>query len=100
MIDSNGDAVSLTSSINNWFGAKYAGNRTGLIYNNVMNDFSTPGVTNSYGLASTKANLIVPGKRPASSMSPFIVVDRQDRVRLVMGGSGGARIISSSAQVS
>lgn len=81
------------------FGAKYAGTKTGIIYNNVMNDFSIPGYSNSYGLKASKSNRIAPMKRPVSSMSPIIIVDNQNRVRLVLGASGGSRIISAIVQV-
>lgn len=64
-----------------------------------MDDFSTPGLANSYGYAPSEANYIVPGKRPLSSMSPIIIVDNDDRVRLVLGASGGSKIISAVAQV-
>ncbi len=84
------------------FGAKYAGGATGIIYNNNMDDFSTPGQANAYGFAPSEANWIRAGKRPLSSMSPVIVVDRSrdSEVRLVLGASGGSKIISSLAQVS
>lgn len=64
-----------------------------------MNDFSTPGFSNLYGLPPTKANTIAPGKRPSSSMAPIIFVDQHNQVRLVVGASGGSRIISAIAQV-
>lgn len=85
--------------MNKRFGAKYAGTKTGIIYNNVMNDFSIPGFSNSYGLKASKSNRIAPMKRPVSSMSPIIIVDRQNRVRLALGASGGSRIISAVLQV-
>lgn len=95
----NGDAVSLTSSVNNYFGAKYAGKNTGIIYNDIMDDFSTPGLTNSFGFAATEANSIQPGKRPMSSMSPIVIVNNDNNVVLVLGASGGSKIISSVSQV-
>lgn len=64
-----------------------------------MNDFSIPGYSNSYGLKASKSNRIAPMKRPVSSMSPIIIVDRQNRVRLALGASGGSRIISAVLQV-
>lgn len=100
---SEGDAVSLTSSVNGYFGAHYAGSRTGLIYNNQMDDFSVPGVDNMFGFAPSPSNFVKPGKRPMSSMSPVIITDKDENgdggVRLVLGASGGSKIISSVAQV-
>lgn len=81
------------------FGAKFAGKYTGIIYNNGMDDFSTPGQDNYFGFAPSEANFIEPGKRPISSMSPLIVVDDKNDVRLVLGASGGSKIMSSLAQV-
>ena len=64
-----------------------------------MDDFSTPKLVNAFGYKPSIANYIKPTKRPMSSMSPIIVVDRNNTVRLVVGASGGSRIISSTAQV-
>ncbi len=75
------------------FGAFFGGNTTGIIYNNEMDDFSTPGEANIYGLPPSPYNFIKPGKRPMSSMSPIIVVDENDDVRLVLGATGGNKII-------
>jgi gamma-glutamyltranspeptidase / glutathione hydrolase / leukotriene-C4 hydrolase len=62
-----------------------------------MDDFSTPGVTNIYGVPSSPANYIVPGKRPLSSMAPTIIVDKNGDAKLVIGGAGGSKITSSVA---
>lgn len=81
------------------FGAKYAGKYTGILYNDIMDDFSTPGLTNSFGFEPTEANFIRPGKRALSSMCPIIVVDKNNNVRLILGASGGSKIISAVSQV-
>ena len=81
------------------FGAKYAGEKTGIIYNNEMDDFSTPGTVNYFGVPASEPNYIKPGKRPMSSMTPIIVLDPNDNARLVLGASGGTKIITAVAQV-
>jgi gamma-glutamyltranspeptidase/glutathione hydrolase len=95
----DGDAVALTTTINTAFGAGILVPGTGVILNNEMDDFVlAPGATNVYGLGGGVPNLIRPGKRPQSSMSPTIVV-RDGRPELVIGASGGPFIISSTVQV-
>ncbi|XP_012943138.1 glutathione hydrolase 1 proenzyme, partial [Aplysia californica] len=81
----NGDAVSMTSTINLFFGSKIVGETTGITYNDDMDDFSTPGIVNAFGVAPSSFNFIKPGKRPMSSMSPSIILDDQGSVRLVIG---------------
>lgn len=80
------------------------GRRTGIIFNNEMDDFSKPGqpswTNDAWTAPSNENNWIVPGKRPLSSTSPSIVLDEQKNVRLVTGGSGGSKIISATAIVS
>jgi gamma-glutamyltranspeptidase/glutathione hydrolase len=95
----DGDAVALTTTINTAFGAGILVPGTGVILNNEMDDFVlAPGAANVYGLGGGAANLIGPGKRPQSSMSPTIVV-RDGRPELVVGASGGPFIISATLQV-
>ncbi|XP_053376161.1 glutathione hydrolase 1 proenzyme-like [Mercenaria mercenaria] len=92
-----GDAVSITSTINLHFGSKVVGTRTGIVFNNDMDDFSTPNTTNYFGVPASPANFIKPYKRPLSSMSPTIVLDKDGDVKLVTGATGGTRIITSTA---
>ena len=81
------------------FGSKCRGSRTGIIFNNEMDDFSTPGTNNSFGVPASPANYIAPGKMPMSSMTPTLVLDADNRVVLSTGGSGGTRITTASAWV-
>ncbi|KAH8041224.1 hypothetical protein HPB51_014372 [Rhipicephalus microplus] len=71
--------------------------KSGVLLNNQMDDFSRPGKPNVYGLAPSKANFIVPGKRPMSSMAPMVIVDDSGEVQLAMGGTGGSLITSGIA---
>jgi gamma-glutamyltranspeptidase/glutathione hydrolase len=95
--DSKGRAVALTMTINTPFGSGITVPGTGVILNNEMDDFATAtGTPNSYGLVDTRgANLVAPGKRPLSSMTPTIL-DRDGRLFMVTGSPGGPRIISTT----
>ncbi len=93
IIDTQGNMVSATMSINYPFGSCFTARGTGVLLNDEMDDFSArPGTPNVYGLVGAEANAIEPGKRPLSSMSPTIVETRQG-VALI-GTPGGSRIIT------
>ena len=94
------DAVSATSTLNFEFGSGIMLPSTHIILNDQMDDFSTPNTTNAYGIAPSKENFIEPQKRPQSSMSPIIITDENNNVRVAIGASGGPRIISAVAYVS
>lgn len=93
--DQFGNAVSVTYTLNDWFGARVTAAGTGVLLNNEMDDFTAKvGVPNLYGLVQGQANAIAPGKRPLSSMSPTIVT-RNGKPVMVLGTPGGSRIITS-----
>ncbi|WP_411709977.1 gamma-glutamyltransferase [Helicobacter salomonis] len=97
--DKWGNAVSITYTVNDYYGSAAAINGAGFLLNNEMDDFSIkPGVPNLYGLIGGDANAIEPGKRPLSSMSPTIVL-KHNKVFMVVGSPGGARIITTVLQV-
>jgi gamma-glutamyltranspeptidase / glutathione hydrolase len=100
VIDAEGNAVSLTTSVNEWFGACVTVPGTGLLLNDSMGDFdAAPGVPNAFGLVGSGVNGPAPGKRPLSSMAPTLVFDDQGRVELAVGSPGGSTIPSTVAQV-
>ncbi|XP_059483997.1 scoloptoxin SSD14 isoform X4 [Neocloeon triangulifer] len=99
VLASNGDAVSVTSSVNFYFGAGIASKSTGIILNSGIDDFSFPKFANAFGLPPSEANRIAPGKKSQSSMTPTIVTDENGDVRLVIGASGGSKILTATALV-
>ena len=99
IIDKNGNAVSVTYTLNFSYGSGYSVDGAGFLLNNEMDDFSSkPGSPNGYGLIGGEANKIVPAKRPLSSMTPMIV-KKDNKVVLVTGSPGGSRIITSVLQM-
>ncbi|MDP3937945.1 MAG: gamma-glutamyltransferase [Deltaproteobacteria bacterium] len=95
VIDREGNAVSVTQSLNLPFGSGIVAKGTGIVMNDEMDDFSAkPGVPNAYGLVGSEANAIAPGKRPLSSMSPTILT-REGKAALIVGSPGGPRIITA-----
>ncbi|XP_060862916.1 scoloptoxin SSD14-like [Metopolophium dirhodum] len=99
VIDSMGNVVISTSTINTYFGSGFMSPSTGLLLNNEMDDFSTPGVVNYYGIPSSPANYIEPGKRPMSSMCPTIITDKKKDFVLAAGAAGGSKITLATAYV-
>lgn len=95
VLDSKGNAVSVTYTLNGVFGAKVIADHTGFFLNNQMDDFTTKtGVANEFGLLQDDTNAIAAGKRPLSSMSPTIVL-KDGRILMITGSPGGPRIITS-----
>ena len=100
VVDSAGNAVSTTTTLNSLFGSgNYVGG-AGFFLNNEMDDFaSQPGSPNQFGLVQGEANAIAPGKRMLSAMAPSIVVDSTGKVLLVVGAAGGPTIITVTTQI-
>jgi gamma-glutamyltranspeptidase/glutathione hydrolase len=95
IVDKDGNAVSLTYTLNDWFGAHITAAGTGILLNDEMDDFSAkPGAPNMYGLIEGPNNAVAPGKRPLSSMTPTIVT-KDGRLLMVVGTPGGSRIPSA-----
>ena len=99
VMDTEGNAVSVTTTINDWFGSRVTADGLGFLLNDEMDDFSAkPGVPNSDHLLQGEANAIGPGKRPLSSMTPTIVV-RDGKTVMVLGSPGSSKIITTVANV-
>ena len=100
VVDKWGNAVSVTTTVNGWYGNGIVVDGAGFLLNNEMDDFSSkPGVPNKYGLIGNSANAIEPNKRMLSSMTPTIVEDKQGDLLLVLGSPGGSTIITTVAQI-
>ena len=99
VVDGEGNAVSVTTTLNDSFGSHVTAGSLGFLLNDEMDDFAAKlGVPNMFGLIQGPANAIAPGKRPLSSMTPTIVLE-DGRLRYVLGSPGGARIITTVANI-
>jgi gamma-glutamyltranspeptidase/glutathione hydrolase len=99
VVDSQGNAVAVTTTINDSFGSHVTSGSLGFLLNDEMEDFTVKlGTPNMYGLIQGPANAIAPGKRPLSAMTPTIVLEN-GHLRYVLGSPGGARIITTVANI-
>ena len=99
VVDAQGNAVAVTTTLNDSFGSAVTAGKLGFLLNDEMDDFtSKPGVPNGYGLIQGEANAIAPGKRPLSAMAPTIVL-KDGKLFMVLGSPGGPRIISTVANI-
>jgi gamma-glutamyltranspeptidase/glutathione hydrolase len=99
VVDPEGTAVSVTTTLNDDFGSRVTAEGLGFLLNDEMDDFAAKqGVPNLYGLIQGPANSIGPGKRPLSAMTPTIVL-KDGKLFLVLGSPGGARIITTVANI-
>jgi gamma-glutamyltranspeptidase/glutathione hydrolase len=99
VVDADGNAVSVTTTLNDSFGSHVTAGSLGFLLNDEMDDFAAKmGVPNMYGLIQGSVNAIAPGKRPLSSMTPTIVL-KDGKLRYVLGSPGGARIITTVANI-
>jgi len=100
VVDADGNAVAVTTTINSGFGSGVTVSGAGFLLNNEMDDFTAaPGEPNIYGLVQGAANAIAPHKRMLSAMSPTIVLDPDGRLLMLLGSPGGPSIITTVAQV-
>jgi gamma-glutamyltranspeptidase/glutathione hydrolase len=96
VVDAQGNAVALTTTLNAWYGSGVTVPGLGFLLNDEMDDFATvPGTANMFGLVQGEPNAVAPGKRMLSSMSPTIVLGPSGEVELVLGAAGGSRIITA-----
>jgi gamma-glutamyltranspeptidase/glutathione hydrolase len=99
VVDAEGNAVAVTTTLNDSFGSRVTAGSLGFLLNDEMDDFTAKeGVPNYYGLMQGPANAIAPGKRPLSSMTPTIIL-HDGKLRFVLGSPGGARIITTVANI-
>jgi len=98
IVDAEGNAVSVTTTLNGAYGSKVFVEELGFFMNNEMDDFSAkPGIPNMFGLIGAEANSIAPGKRMLSSMTPTIV-EKEGKLAMVVGTPGGSTIITAVLQ--
>jgi gamma-glutamyltranspeptidase / glutathione hydrolase len=99
VVDRQGNAVALTTTVNYYFGSCVVVPGTGILLNDEMDDFETsPGAANAYGLTGQGRNAVAPGRIPVSSMTPTLVFDPGGRLVMAVGAAGGARIPTAVAQ--
>jgi gamma-glutamyltranspeptidase/glutathione hydrolase len=99
VVDSEGNAVAVTTTLNDEFGSRVTAGPLGFLLNDEMDDFAAKmGSPNLYGLIQGPADAIAPGKRPLSAMTPTIVLEN-GKLRFVLGSPGGSRIISTVANI-
>uniref|UniRef100_A0A914DD72 Gamma-glutamyltransferase n=1 Tax=Acrobeloides nanus TaxID=290746 RepID=A0A914DD72_9BILA len=104
VLDAEGNAASVTSTINLFFGAKVTSDSTGVLWNDEMNDFSLPGLSDYFGFVPSPANYIEPKKRPMSATSPIVIFNEYGNVEdvneiSIFGAAGGSTIISATAGI-
>jgi len=98
IIDKDGMAVAITSTVNLVFGSQVLDHETGIILNDEMDDFGIPGIPNGFGLLPSPYNYPEPGKRPLSSTAPTIIEHPDGSVYLIIGAAGGSRIFGAIFQ--
>jgi gamma-glutamyltranspeptidase / glutathione hydrolase len=99
VVDSDGNAVAVTTTLNDTFGSRVTAQKLGFLLNDEMDDFAAKqGIPNMFGLIQGPANAIAPGKRPLSAMAPTIVL-KDGKLFLVLGSPGGPRIITTVANI-
>ena len=96
--DASGLAFSLTTTVNLFFGSRVMVPETGVIMNDEMNDFSIPNIPNAFGYYPSPANYVKPRKRSLSSISPIIITHPNNTLYVVLGASGGSKIITATLQ--
>uniref|UniRef100_A0A7E4ZZ68 Gamma-glutamyltransferase n=1 Tax=Panagrellus redivivus TaxID=6233 RepID=A0A7E4ZZ68_PANRE len=96
VVDPFGNGVSVTSTINHWFGASVQSSKLGIVWNNEMDAFSKPNYSKKDEIPQSRQNYIQPGKRPMASMSPMVMYSNETgKLVMVIGASGGNKIVSS-----
>ena len=99
VVDAEGNAVAVTTTLNDDFGSRVTAEGLGFLLNDEMDDFATkPGVPNQFGLIQGPANAVGPNKRPLSAMTPTIVL-KNGKLFLVLGSPGGPRIVTTVANI-